>query len=61
MEFTAQVTLVEKDTSPDVVSEEQSNTEKAKTLLFEALRLLAEDDPNILIEAKKLDITEETE
>lgn len=61
MEFTAKVTLVDKDDSPNTGSEEQNNTEKAKTLLFEALRLLAEDDPNILIEAKKLDITKETE
>lgn len=61
MEFTAQVTLVEKDPSSDVVSEEQSNTEKAKALIFEALRLLAEDDPTILIDAKNLDSTKETD
>ena len=54
MEFTAQVRLVDKSESPEV--EAQSNTEKAKALLFEALRLLAEDDPTILIEAKQLEI-----
>lgn len=58
MEFTAQVRLVDKSESPEV--EAQSNTEKAKALLFEALRLLAEDDPTILIEAKQLDIQKET-
>lgn len=58
MEFTAQVRLVDKSESPEV--ESQSNTEKAKALLFEALRLLAEDDPTILIEAKQLDIQKET-
>lgn len=58
MEFTAQVRLVDKSESPEV--EAQSNTEKAKSLLFEALRLLAEDDPTILIEAKQLDIQKET-
>lgn len=60
MEFTAQVTLVDKNASPDEHVEEQSNTEKAKALIFEALRLLAEDDPTILIEAKQLDIQKET-
>lgn len=58
MEFTAQVRLVDKSESPEV--EAQSNTEKAKSLLFEALRLLAEGDPTILIEAKQLDIQKET-
>ena len=58
MEFTAQVRLVDKSESPEV--EAQSNTEKAKSLLFEALRLLAEDDPTILIDAKQLDIQNET-
>lgn len=58
MEFTAQVRLVDKSESPEV--EVQSNTEKAKALLFEALRLLAEDDPTILVEAEQLDIQKET-
>lgn len=49
MEFTAQVTLVTPDNKKqDTV---QTNTEKAKALIFEALQLLAEDDPNILIDA----------
>jgi len=59
MEFTAQVRLIDKQSSSDTTAE-QSNTEKAKALLFEALRLLAEDDPTILIEAQKLDIHTET-
>ena len=58
MEFTAQVRLVDKSESPEV--EVQSNTEKAKALLFEALRLLAEDDPTILVEAEQLGIQKET-
>lgn len=60
MEFTAKVTLVDKNETDDTL-EKQSNTEKAKSLIFEALRLLAEDDPSILIDAKTLDVVKETE
>ena len=49
MEFTAQVTLIKPEGNEPTVT--QTNTEKAKSLIFEALKLLAEDDPNILVEA----------
>lgn len=49
MEFTAQVTLVKPEDA--IVESEQSNVDKAKALIFEALKVLAEDDPTIQIDA----------